>query len=76
MATKTEATTKAATSKKTATTRATPARKRTGTRARRATVRTPEHHEIAERAYYIHLEDGVSDPFGNWLRAERELMAA
>ena len=30
---------------------------------------------IAERAYYIHLEAG-GDPLENWLRAERERVAA
>ena len=38
--------------------------------------RTPDHDEIAERAYYIHLEEGVGDELANWLRAERELKAA
>ncbi|HEU5371767.1 MAG TPA: DUF2934 domain-containing protein [Gaiellaceae bacterium] len=35
-------------------------------------VLTWEH--VAERAYYIHLEEG-GDPTENWLRAERELVA-
>jgi Protein of unknown function (DUF2934) len=35
--------------------------------------RKPSHAEISERAYFIHLEEGDSDEFGNWLRAEREL---
>ena len=30
---------------------------------------------VATRAYFIHLEDG-GDPLENWLRAERELVAA
>ena len=34
-------------------------------------VLTWEH--VAERAYYIHLEEG-GDPTDNWLRAERELV--
>ena len=34
---------------------------------------TQEH--IATRAYFIHLEEG-GDPQTNWLRAERELVAA
>jgi len=38
--------------------------------------RKPSHGEIAQRAYFIHLEDGESDPLANWLRAERELAAA
>jgi hypothetical protein len=29
---------------------------------------------VAERAYYIHLEEG-GDATDNWLRAERELVA-
>ena len=32
------------------------------------------YENIATRAYYIHLEGG-HDPFENWLRAERELVA-
>jgi hypothetical protein len=35
--------------------------------------RKPSHGEIAERAYFIHLEDGEPDQLANWLRAEREL---
>jgi hypothetical protein len=35
-------------------------------------VLTWEH--VAERAYYIHLEEG-GDAVENWLRAERELVA-
>ena len=38
--------------------------------------RKPSHGEIAERAYFIHLEEGESDQLANWLRAERELAAA
>jgi hypothetical protein len=34
------------------------------------------HEEISERAYFIYLEEGECDQFGNWLRAERELTAA
>ena len=37
---------------------------------------SPGHGRIAERAYFIHLEDGESDQLANWLRAERELAAA
>ncbi|MBV8429601.1 MAG: DUF2934 domain-containing protein [Solirubrobacterales bacterium] len=56
------------------------ARKRTaaprrGTRSG-AGQRRPEHSQIAERAYFIHLEEGHSDELANWLRAERELMVA
>jgi len=36
-------------------------------------VLTWEH--VATRAYYISLDQG-GDPFENWLRAERELVAA
>lgn len=35
--------------------------------------RKPNHAEISERAYFIHLEEGDCDELGNWLRAEREL---
>jgi len=38
--------------------------------------RKPSHREIAERAYFIHLEDGECDQVANWLRAERQLAAA
>jgi hypothetical protein len=38
--------------------------------------RQPGYDEIAERAYFIHLEEGSSDAVANWLRAERELKAA
>ncbi|HET7647893.1 MAG TPA: DUF2934 domain-containing protein [Gaiellaceae bacterium] len=56
-----------------------PAAKRTVTRrtkkeeATEPTVLVWEH--VATRAYYIHLEEG-GDPIENWLRAERELIAA
>ena len=36
----------------------------------------PSHADIAERAYFISLEDGGRDEFENWVRAERELTAA
>jgi len=53
------------------------AKKRTATpRTRKAAVETnvlTEEH-VAERAYYIHLEEG-GDAVENWLRAERELVA-
>jgi DUF2934 family protein len=54
------------------------AAKRTVTRRTKKTATEPivltwEH--VATRAYYIHLEDG-GDPLENWLRAERELVAA
>ncbi|HEX7086010.1 MAG TPA: DUF2934 domain-containing protein [Vicinamibacterales bacterium] len=39
--------------------------------------RQPTHDEIATRAYYISLANGFqSDPFLDWLRAERELAQA
>jgi len=38
--------------------------------------REPSHDEIAERAYFMALEQGDSDPAENWLRAERELANA
>jgi hypothetical protein len=36
----------------------------------------PSHADIAERAYFISLQDRGSDEFENWVRAERELTAA
>jgi hypothetical protein len=42
----------------------------------RARRRTPSHVEIAQRAYFIHLQEGERDPLANWLRAERELAVA
>ena len=36
----------------------------------------PSHGQIAECAYFIHLDDDESDQLTNWLRAERELAAA
>jgi hypothetical protein len=52
-----------------------PAARKTTTRAKKtALVETPWDH-VATRAYYIHLEEG-GDPTENWLRAERELIAA
>jgi hypothetical protein len=57
-----------------------PARRRTTTprtrTARRARGRKIGHAEIAQRAYYIYLDEGRSDELENWLRAERELTAA
>jgi hypothetical protein len=56
-----------------------PAAKRTVTRRTKKVEATEpivliwEH--VATRAYYIHLEEG-GDPVENWLRAERELIAA
>ena len=57
----------------------TPAAKKTVTRRTKKTeaiepvVLKWEH--VATRAYYIHLEAG-GDPLENWLRAEREFVAA
>jgi hypothetical protein len=45
------------------------------TTRRRTTVAAPTHDQIAERAYFLSLERG-EDPLTNWLRAERELLAA
>jgi hypothetical protein len=54
-----------------------PVAKRTVTRRKKKTeetvVLTWEH--VAERAYYIHLDQG-GDPVENWLRAEQELAVA
>ncbi len=61
---------------------ASPAKRRT-TAARRVTTgrgksraSSPDHAAIAERAYFIHLEEDQTDPVANWLRAERELTPA
>jgi Protein of unknown function (DUF2934) len=51
-------------------------RKRTTAAKPRARRRTPSHAQISERAYFIYLDEGNGDEFGNWLRAERELAAA
>jgi hypothetical protein len=62
--------TEAAATKKPAAKKATTTR-----RTKKATapiVLSWEH--VAERAYYIHLEEG-GDPTANWLRAEQELVA-
>ena len=53
-----------------------PASKRAGTRAAKTKTREPDHGEISERAYFIHLQEGGCDELSNWLRAERELTAA
>jgi hypothetical protein len=45
------------------------------TRRTRKKPVVPTPDQIAERAYFIHLDEG-GDAFGNWLRAERELSAA
>jgi hypothetical protein len=65
------------------------ARKKTETEATAPVKKTPTRRRatkqvapieltwdyVATRAYYIHLETG-GDPTENWLRAERELIAA
>ncbi len=43
---------------------------------RRTNKHEPQHSQIAERAYFIHLQEGCADELQNWLRAERELRAA
>ena len=53
-----------------------PASQRANSRAPKAKPSQPGHDEIAERAYFIHLEQGSFDEVANWLRAERELKAA
>lgn len=56
-----------------------PAAKRTVTRRTKKTeaidATVPVWEHVATRAYFISLEDG-GDPLENWLRAERELVAA
>jgi Protein of unknown function (DUF2934) len=64
-ATEAAATTKKPAAKKTTTTR----------RTRKTTPVVLQWEQVATRAYYIHLEAG-GDPTENWLRAERELLAA
>jgi hypothetical protein len=49
--------------------------KKTTRRAKKTDVIELTWDHIAERAYYIHLEEG-GEPLANWLRAERELVAA
>ena len=51
-------------------------RKRTTATKPRTRRRKPTHGEISERAYFIYLSEAGSDDFENWLRAERELLAA
>ena len=65
-----KATEAAATKKPAAKKTATP--RRTTKKATEPIVLSWEH--VAERAYYISLEEG-GDPTENWLRAERELVA-
>ena len=48
-----------------------------GSRRRAAAAAAPVTHEqIALRAYQLHLLGEGSDPMENWLKAERELVAA
>jgi hypothetical protein len=42
----------------------------------KAKLPQPSQAEIAERAYFIYLQDGETDQLENWVRAERELTAA
>ncbi|HUA47009.1 MAG TPA: hypothetical protein VMA77_17380 [Solirubrobacteraceae bacterium] len=53
-----------------------PAVRRTRARKPKVEPRQPSHTEIAERAYFIHLQESAADPLWNWLRAEAELAAA
>jgi hypothetical protein len=53
-----------------------PARRRVSSPGPKTKRRKPDHSEIAERAYFIHLEEDECDELGNWLRAEHELTAA
>lgn len=50
--------------------------RRTRTRKPKVELRQPTEAEIAERAYYLYLEESSVDELGNWLRAEAELTAA
>jgi hypothetical protein len=38
--------------------------------------KAPTHDEIQRRAYEISQSTGSGDPVGNWLEAERQLVAA
>jgi Protein of unknown function (DUF2934) len=53
-----------------------PANKRISSPKPRTKRRKPNHGEISERAYFIHLKEGGCDELENWFRAERELTAA
>lgn len=50
--------------------------KRANSRALKAKPSQSGHDEIAERACFIHLEQGSFDELATWLRAERELKAS
>lgn len=67
---------KSATSTTPARPKRSPAKKGPTSTRRRSAQRRPQHSEIAERAYFIHLEEGTSDELANWLRAEDELKRA
>jgi hypothetical protein len=49
---------------------------RPGSRRRAAAAAPVTHEQIALRAYELHLLGEGSDPMENWLKAERELVAA
>ena len=53
-----------------------PVKKRASTRKPKPKRPGPTHHEISERAYFIHVDEGARDELINCLRAERELTAA
>jgi hypothetical protein len=53
-----------------------PTVRRVRSRKPKVEPRQPTHGEIAERAYFLHLEEAGVDELGNWLRAEAELTAA
>jgi hypothetical protein len=52
-----------------------PAARKTSTRRTKVENTAPNWEHVATRAYYIHLAEG-GDATENWLRAERELLAA
>jgi hypothetical protein len=52
------------------------ANKPTTSRKRTTRPRKPSHDEVAERAYFIYVEEGGCDELENWLRAEWELTTA
>jgi hypothetical protein len=53
-----------------------PTVRRARTRKPKVEPRQPTQAEIAERAYYLYLEEAGVDELGHWLRAEAELTAA
>ena len=53
-----------------------PVARRVRTTKSNAKQTQPTHADIAERAYFIYLQDGGCDELENWVRAERELTAA